>query len=161
MTVCVAVRVPGVGAVVGADGRITDGDQIVADDFVKVVHCGTSTVAGCGVPDVLEWLKGGRNWAHATKLIKKRATNEWATVGYDRIRDRLMTADQCSSFPVPDYYAVGSGGGLALGALAAMGPAKTLVEAERRVRKALRIACARSTTCGGKLVVLTHTKDRQ
>lgn len=157
MTVCVAVRVPGVGAVVGSDGRVTDGDQVVADDFVKVVRCGSATVACAGVPDVFEWLKGARNWNHAKRLITRRAqTDEWCSLGYDQSRERLMTSDNGSSLPVPDYYAIGSGSSPALGALAAMGPARTLAEAERRVRKALRIAAARSITCGGRLTVLTH-----
>jgi ATP-dependent protease HslVU (ClpYQ) peptidase subunit len=158
MTVCVGIRVPGLGAVVGSDGRVSACDEVVADDFVKVARCGTATVAAAGVPDVLEWLKGARNWPHAVRLIKRRAQAEWIAVGYCATRDRLMNADQTSSLPVPDFYAVGSGASVALGALAAMRVPKTLDEAERAVRKALRIASARVTSCGGKTTVRRHEK---
>jgi len=153
MTVGVAYRVPGLGAVLVSDGRITHSDEIVSDHARKFVVCGSTAAVLAGTVGAL-WRqlqeKPPRSFA-ALRAAVAADPDETDWLAYDRRSDRLWAGEVRLVQP---FAAIGSGASLALGALEALPLARSMPEAERHALTAVRAACRRNVTCGGKLRVL-------
>jgi len=163
MTVGIVYRVPGLGAVLGCDSRVTDEHgEIMTDSDEKwlvagsAVACCAGALGGLGVD-----LRATppRNWPELRKALTMTDAVDrgldYEALVYDRRGDALFWSDhQGDALRRGLYATLGSGGATALGALDASAPPKTLEAAERLVRRALRITCKRHSACGGRLRVL-------
>lgn len=155
MTAIVGIHLPGLGAVIGGDGRVTQGDHIVTDGDRKVVRAGEVIVGGCGALPHWRQVTRARTWARVRKLSPATEL-EWELLAYDKTQDRLLALDnEGIEMVMTTHYAIGAGGAYALGALDAYPPPTTLATAQKLVVDALRIACKRSTLCGGRFTVIT------
>ena len=154
MTVGVAYRVPGLGAVLVSDGRVTDQHcELVTDSARKFVLAGATAciVAGEIGPVWRQLQERPPRSFRAFREALESSVDDTDYLAYDRRADRLWVGDVRLFQP---FAVIGSGATLALGALEAMPPAKTLVDAERNALSAVRVACRRNVTCGGRLRVL-------
>ncbi len=156
---CVGVLVPGKGAVIGTDGRLSEGDRIITDSFSKVRRFGDAIVSFCGVP-ALDWAKGAKSWAGVVLKARNHHADiglehgVWELFGYDEKTQRLLATDTLNEVDVGNRYATGSGGMFALGALEVLPVPESLDEAAKHVRAAIRVAIARSMSCGGQIRIL-------
>lgn len=150
MTVGVAYRVPGVGAVLVSDGRITHDGELVSDNARKYVLCGATAVIVSGeIGQAWRRLqeKPPRSFAALrTAIVESKEDNDW--LAYNRSNDQLWLGEVRISGP---FATLGSGASLALGALEVLPLARTLVDAEQVAQRAVRAACARHVECGGKI----------
>ena len=118
MTVILAVRLPGEGAVLASDGRVTQGTEIVTDVCEKLVICGSAILGASGQDGgLLPSLEQAKNWPDVIRVgyefIKAApSTLSWNTVGYDRKADQLWYFDSDGAqIPVPGMFgAIGCGG---------------------------------------------------
>lgn len=153
MTVGVAYRVPGLGAVLISDGRVTHDSEIVTDSERKYVICGATACLVSGtVGQVWRQLQDRPPKSFAAfraELAGSSDDTDW--LAYDRRSDQLWSGDVRLGHA---FATLGSGGSLALGALEALPVARTLEDAEKRASEAVRVACKRNVTCGGRLRVL-------
>lgn len=150
MTVGVGYRVPGLGAVLCSDGRVTHDDLIVSDSTKKYIVCGSTVVLIAGtVGQVWRQLqeRPPRSFAAFREALAAHA-DEQDWLAYDRRSDRLWSGELQLSAP---FGALGTGSSIALGALEALPLAKTLEAAERAALSAVRIACRRQASCGGRI----------
>lgn len=147
----------GKGAVLVSDGRVTHDNEIVTDSERKFVVCGSTACLVSGtVGQVWRQLqeKPPRSFtAFRAQLADSEDETDW--LAYDRRSDRLWCGDVRLAHP---FAVLGSGASLALGALEAMPIARSLTDAESRALAAVRIACRRNVTCGGRIRVLTVPK---
>lgn len=153
MTVGVAYRVPGLGAVLVSDGRITHEAEIVSESERKYVICGSTACLVSGTVGH-EWRKLQDHPPRSFKAFREALAeledeNDW--LAYDRRSDRLWSGGLRLT---QAFATLGSGASLALGALEALPVAKSLVDAEQRALAAVRVACRRHSECGGRLRVL-------
>lgn len=160
MTVGIVYRVPGQGAVLGCDSRTCSGDGEIFSDqdekwaqFGSVVACCAGEVGGLWL-DVVASPPAG--WAGFRKAFTDPSADEqersFELLAYDRRGDVLWHTDhRGEALKRGLFAAIGCGGPLAQGALDASAPPKTLDAAERLVRRALKIACRRHSSCGGRL----------
>lgn len=150
MTVGVAVRVPGAGAVLVCDGRVVRGGEIESDSEKKFVICGPTIVLVAGTVGLL-WRKLQEKPPKNFKTFRNEVAehgDETDWLAYDKTNGRLWSGD----VQVPGAFAtLGSGGSLAMGALEVLPLPKNLEEARLMATKAIRIACKRHTECGGRL----------
>lgn len=153
MTVGVGYRVPGLGAVLVSDGRITHDGEITTDTARKHVICGATPVllAGDVGPSwsVLQ-TKPPRTFAALRKAIET-AEDDTDWLAYDRGSDRLWLGHLRLG---ARFAALGCGASLALGALEALTLARTLEDAAARAEAAVRVAVRRHAHCGGRVRVL-------
>lgn len=165
MTIGVVYRVPGLGAVVGCDGRVTTDDGAILSD------CDDKLLAHGSLVSIFAGTYGGllvdlrvsppRSWAELRKATididaELSHARSYELLAYDRRTDALWYTDhQGDASRRGLYAAIGCGGAVALGALDALPQARSLELAERAVRRALKIACWRQSACGGRLRVLT------
>jgi 20S proteasome alpha/beta subunit len=153
VTVGVAYRVPGLGAVLVSDGRVTHDQEIVSDVERKFVVCGATAVLVSGtVGQVWRQLqeRPPRSFAaFRERLAESDDETDW--LAYDRRSDRLWAGDVRLGHT---FAALGSGGSLALGALEVSPTPRTLEAAEKVAIAAARVACRRNVTCGGRIRVL-------
>ncbi len=154
MTVGVAYRVPGVGAVLVSDGRITNEGTIESDSERKLFECGPIAVIVAG--DIGPFWR--RMQAQPPKTFRSfmaawdASEDDSDYLAYDRRSGHMWVSD----VRIPSLFAaVGSGSHFALGALEAMPAAKTLEEAEAQATRAVRVAIKRHALCGGRVRVLT------
>ena len=163
MTVAVAIRVPGVGCVIGSDGRITEDCAILADSFVKWSDWGG--LVSCWAGDLAK--KTDLDRAPPADLDALRAKlrtggGETSVLVYDRAADRLThTGSDAWLIPVASHWAIGSGGNVALGFLDGQRPAADLKSAAGLALRALRAAVRRRSSCGGRLRVVQVPHDRR
>lgn len=153
MTVGVAYRVPGKGAVLVSDGRVTHGTEIVSDHERKYVVCGATACLVAGdVGSVWRDLqeKGPRNFK-AFRRALEQSDDETEWLAYDRYSDRLWSGHVRLVQP---FATLGAGSSVALGALEALPVAKDMVAAEKAAVIAVRAACRWNVTCGGRVRVL-------
>ena len=154
MTVGVAYRVPGQGAVLVSDGRVTQDGHINTDSARKYVKCGSTVVLVAGeIGPVWRRLqeKPPRNMKAFLAMVDEAPdTCDW--VAYDRRSDRLWLGGLRLS---QAYVTLGSGDALALGALDAIPPARTLIAAEQAALRAVQITCRRRGDCGGRIRIVT------
>lgn len=172
MTVGVAIRVPGQGAVLACDSRVVDSDsgEIYTDADHKWGLFGTTAAVCSGALGGL-WLdlreKPPRNLAElrerTTDLDAKDHDREYEILVYDRRKDRLVICDhQGDMTHVGGMGAVGSGGAIALGVLDAAKPPTTLEAAATLAQRACRIATRRNAFCGGRIrLVLVPAARRE
>lgn len=165
VTVGVAYRVPGLGAVVACDSRITDTESgMIYSDHVdkwliggSVVACYSGTAGGLW-GELRE--ASPRTWADLRKaLIDIDATEshdrDYDALAYDRRTDTLWHTDhQGDAVRKGVCGTIGIGGTIALGVLEASPTPKTLEAAERLVRRAIKVACKHNSSCGGRTRVL-------
>lgn len=153
MTVAAGYRVPSVGAVLVADGRVTHDGEIISDSETKLVVCGATVVAVAGTIGPC-WRKlqaqPPKSYAAFLKAVDEFEEADVDWLAYDRSTGRLWLGDVRITSP---FATLGSGSSLALGALEALPIAKSLLEAEKAAVKAVQVACRRNATCGGKVRV--------
>jgi hypothetical protein len=135
------------------DGRVTHADEIVSDVERKFVVCGATACLVSGTVGQV-WRKlqerPPRSFAaFRTTLADSSDETDW--LAYDRRSDRLWCGDVRLGQP---FAALGSGSSLALGALEALPVARTMDAAEKTAIGAVRVACRRNVTCGGRIRVL-------
>lgn len=154
MTVLVAVRVPGQGAVIvadsqgtAADGRLYDVDKIVKRPGVVAAACGgLATVSALRHFEVKTW-ENIRAFA-----LHHGENHDFKLVCYDRVRDQLWTIDSNGAETTHSHWAAeGSGSAFAAGLLEDARPCKTLPDALRLARRAVTVACRLHVECGGEI----------
>lgn len=155
MTVGVAYRVPGAGAVLVSDGRITDSasGELISDTARKFVVAGAAfcIVAGDVGPVWRQLQERPPRTFKAFRSAVETAEEPPDYLAYDRVADRLWDGPLRLSAP---FFAIGTGGTFALGALEALPPARTLGEARKNALIAVRAAIRRNVLCGGRVRVL-------
>jgi ATP-dependent protease HslVU (ClpYQ) peptidase subunit len=165
MTVGIVIRVPGHGAVIGSDSRVTSGHDKVTDDCVKHIICGSVVVTVAGQDGALfELLRSAKTWR---SVMERGATyntlkpsQEWALLGYDRKTNRCLSFDSdLCQLDVGNLYAHGSGASYAMGAAAVCPRPRDLAAARRTVRRACAAAVRFNLGCGGKIRTVTIPTD--
>ena len=149
MTVGVAYRIPGVGAVMVSDGRVTHDGVICTDSARKYVQCGPVVVLLSGtVDDTWRQLqdKAPRTFSALRTILADGDKFDW--LAYDPRTDRLHAG---GVHVVSAFSAIGSGSSLAIGALEVLPVPKTLEEAEAIATRAVRAACRHHIECGGRI----------
>jgi ATP-dependent protease HslVU (ClpYQ) peptidase subunit len=157
LTVCLGYRIPGEGAILACDGRVTDSGSfaILSDAEKKYALCGSVTVLMAGTMGKM-WMQLQTNPPKSYKALRAAidshgdADTEW--LAYDKRADRLFVGDVMSS---RNIAGIGAGSSFGLGALEALPLAKTLTEAHKAVSTAIAIACRRNASCGGRIRILT------
>jgi len=163
MTVGIAIRVPGAGAVLACDSRISgDGGHIFTDLEEKWLVAGTATAvyAGC-VGGMWHKLRDAppRNWTDLRAAIEcpDAASRglDYELLVYDRTQDRILwTGQHGEATVVRTHAACGAGGAYAYGVLDAAKPPTTLDAAVALARRTIKIVCRRNMTCGGRIRIL-------
>lgn len=162
MTVGVAYRVPGHGAVLCCDGRICDPDTgAVHTERAEKWMVGGSVVAMYAGEIGWAWLglrdNPPKTWRELCERLEELRDREldYSILAYDRTKDRLVHTDSADGAALPGLYgAVGCGGSVALGALDASPAPTSLTAAAKLVARAVRIACRRNAMCGGRVRTL-------
>lgn len=157
MTIGLAYRVPGVGAVLACDGRIVDAETnaIISDNEKKYVICGSVTVLVAGNFGKL-WARiqtsPPKSYSTLRAAIDENMEDDTEWLMYSRTEDRLYLGDLVIPRPIAG---IGAGSPFGLGALEALPLAKTLDAAYKNVHAAMTIACRRNASCGGRVRILT------
>jgi len=159
VTVCVAVRLPGEGCVLGADGRVTSGGAVVATAAVKVRRFGALYVGVAGdAPTVLSaWRRTGPSTVEELLTCAPKG-RDWEAVAYDCATDRLVTVDSTGAvMTYREWAAVGTGGTAALACMDYA--ARELRDATPElvahcVRRIVRSVSKYDTACGGRVRVV-------
>lgn len=167
MTVGIIYRVPGLGAVLGCDGRVSGNfGEILTDTDQKylvggsVIACCAGNLGGAWDPLIDD---PPRTWADLRKRVARPLEAEWeyTLLAYCRRTDSLWLTDQDSAtLRLGVYGAIGCGADLALGVLDASKPPRTLEAAEKLVRRAIAVACKRNSACGGRVRTVVARKGR-
>lgn len=158
MTVALAYRIPGAGAVMACDGRVTDANDssILSDTERKYAICGPVTIMLAGSLGKLFVKLQDENppktFPALRALISEHSTDETEWMAYDKKSDRLYLGDVLMGRPIAG---IGCGSAYGLGALEALPLARTLQDAHKAVSTAMAIACRRNAACGGKIRILT------
>lgn len=160
MTCCVAIRVPGRGAVLAADSRVTQGTEILTDRCDKLLRCGSVALGIAGQDGGLMMaLSVATDLAEvitqADKYTKDRHL-DWSALLYDSMSGQLGYLDSDGSVLASEHWAVGVGSGStwALGWLMAQKRPKSLDTAVVLARNAVKVACKRDACCGGRIRTL-------
>lgn len=163
MTVGVAIRVPGQGAVLACDSRTTgDFGTVYSDSDQKYGVFGTCVGLCAGQMGGL-WIdlceSPPRNWAELRgKITDLDATahgRAYEILVYDRLGDRILLTDhQGDSILQSGFAAIGVGADLALGVLSASKTPTTLDAAAKLVQRTVKIVCRRNALCGGRIRTL-------
>lgn len=159
MTVLAVYRIPGEGAVLACDSRVTSSSGIVTDYCEKWLVCGSVMLAVYGTDGGLpQALEGAKNWAEVMKRgceFTQGKQLDWGILAYDRKSDRVMLGDFLGGeYQVSNVHAVGAGGDYAQGWLDGQRKAKNLNEATKLCRAALKATFRRDVTCGGRIRTL-------
>jgi hypothetical protein len=176
-------------AVIGADGRATDGrDSIVTESAAKITRAGPWAIGCCGEARTSKVLAASRDalgdaediWA-LTVAIKRTLEADGYVSGLpkdDTYGSRMyggplivaggpqrpsawfvgVNLDPTELQPGRPH-AVGSGGGYAIGAAAALLSTGSPLIATI-VYKAIEIACRYQMDCGGKIIVESYLRER-
>lgn len=166
VTCIVACRVPGKGAVIACESRVTAGTEIITDACDKWMVCGTVVLAIAGHDGgLVQALTGSKNLPGVLKAAAEYSSAHnglnWQIIGYDMPRDQLLQLDSDGALIVVErkVTAGGSGGSYALGWLEAQRAPKTLGAAARSTTLAVRAAIKRDCACGGRVRVLSIPKN--
>ncbi len=158
MTVGIAVRVPGEGAVLVADGRVTDGGMRILTDYcdkTAVLGSCIALVAGSDGRALADMLEAGvKSYAGVVEYCRGRQEEDptWQLIVWDRPTQRLMRIDSSlSEIEMGNSAFIGCGGDNAQGTLAAWPRPKSLEEAAKQARRAAKLACAANAACGGRI----------
>lgn len=154
MTTVVAIRVPTHGAVMVADGKISDDSgRIWSTTARKLLQLNAATVGVAGNLVVLDELK--RAQPHTATEVKEflrdsAFVSPYELVCYDRINDLLWSFDQNGMYvEYPFWVAIGIGGQIASGALMMSSPPTGLDDAVVLGRQAVKASAALNGFCGG------------
>jgi hypothetical protein len=154
MTVVVAIKVSGQGAVLVADGKVSDDTgRIWSTTSKKIVQLTAATVGVAGNLVLLDELK--RAAPHTADGVKEFVRENafmtpYELVCYDQIYERLWTLDEDGMYiEYPHWVAVGIGGPIASGAMMMARPPTTLSDALMLGRQAVKASAALNGFCGG------------
>lgn len=152
MTVALVVRTF-THIVFAVDSRITLEGAIVSDDAKKYVRTRKQVAVFAG-----DWADCQAAMSALKTPDKPIKAKNWESLAYDRAIDRLssISGDGCAD-PVKQFECIGSGADAAWGFLAAaLTPAvlRDTLQVKHVARAALRAACKRHSSCGGRLRVL-------
>jgi ATP-dependent protease HslVU (ClpYQ) peptidase subunit len=168
MTIGAVVKVPGEGAVLVADGRVTDGAlRILTDSCDKTAVLGSciALVAGCdgrALQDLRE--AGVKSYAGVVEYCRQRQEEEptWQLIVWDRPTQRIIRIDSSlSEIETGTSAFIGSGGDTAQGALAGWPRPKSLDEAAKQTKRAAKLACTHNAACGGRIRVIIARGKRK
>jgi 20S proteasome alpha/beta subunit len=170
VTVGIVYRLPGHGAVLACDGRVTnDNGGILTDQDEKWIICG-SIVAVCAGNLGGLWIDLKDNVPKNWKEFRARITDkdaqhkgvDYEIMAYDRVADRIVHTDHHGDALLQKTFAtVGCGGPVAAGALDASPAPRSLEAAARACESAARHAIKRNAFCGGRVRVLTVPSNRR
>lgn len=163
---------PGEGAVLFSDGRVTEGLRIVTDTCEKYAVLGSCVALVFGTDGrVLQDLgdAGARSYDDVVKYVNDRAERHigvqvptWGLLVYERRNGVLYGIDSDTTEIVYTQSATGGcGGDLALGALSVLTRPKTLDDAVRVGQKAVRAAIRGNAGCGGRVNTLVVKGKRK
>lgn len=158
-TVLACYRVPGEGAVIACDSRVTMSTGVVSDTCDKWLVCGSVVLAVYGMDGGLpQALKPAKNWAEVMKRgteYSKGTPLDWGVLAYDRRVDRVMLGEHLGGqYQVSNVYCTGAGGDYAQGWLDSQPRAKSLNAAAKLCRTALKAVFRRDVSCGGRIRIL-------
>lgn len=188
MTTLVAIQGDG-WSVMGCDSRLSDDHgrfqvsktpKIVDNNGILIAGCGssrTSNVLHYGYVQPKPTIKEDLDVFMSTKFIP-RMRKEFIDAGIDMKEDGdiaqneggflvsikgqvySVSDDYSWDTDIRNVYVMGSGGDVALGALAALGveKVKTIKEAERIIRKAIAIAIQYDNMCSEPIHIFTQIK---
>ena len=188
MTTLVAIQGDG-WSVLGCDSRISDEDgrfqiskdpKIVDNNGVLIASCGSSRTANIlhyGYVQPKPGPKENLNSFMSSKFIPAMRKN-FVDAGIDMKEDGEVAEndggilvsikseiyaiqnDYSWDTDIRNVYVMGSGGDIALGALAALGVSrvKTMQQAERMIRKAINIAIEYDMYCSKPIHIFTQVK---
>ena len=157
MTCIVAVRVPGVGCVLGCDSRVTVGTEILTDLCDKYFVAGpcAGAIAGYdgGLLQALVAAKGvDAVRAAALKYTEDREKLDWSALLYDQRADKLGYLDSSGAWlPLGSTAAQGCGAAYALGYLSGQPTPRTLDQAHALAEAAVKVAIRHDSACGGRV----------
>lgn len=159
MTVCVALRLPGVGCAMAADSRIIDAHTmaIMSDSQVKFVVYPQGCVMIAGIITGA-WTRFQAQPPKTHKAFLEALPelgDECETLSYHRTSDKLWYDTQTLG---RTYAGIGAGSPIALGVLASAGIPKTLEEAGCLVQRSVEIAMKLNASCGGRVRVVVIPK---
>jgi len=168
MTVGVGLVVPGVGAVLACDGRITGGSgQILADDDEKwLIGPGYSATCAGSLGGL--WYDLRKTPPKGWTKLRRKLTDVEAPLVHDRDYEilcfdgaRLWHMDhQGEAIPHERVLTIGCGGAYARGVIDAHKPPATLAAAEKLARAACASACRHHSSCGGHIRVIVQQGRR-
>lgn len=165
MTVALVIRVPGQGAVLACDSRVScDGTgSIYSDTERKWGQFGTVIACYAGTPGAL-WgelvADPPKRWVdfhkRTTDLDAESHKRDYEILAYDRARDRLWHTDhQGWAVAVSGLHAaIGCGGPLALGVMDGAKAPTSLEQAAQLAARAIKLTCRRNVFCGGRVRVV-------
>lgn len=161
MTVILAIRLPGEGAILAGDGRVTVGSEILTDSCEKLAVFGSIALGVSGHDGgLLQALEPAKNLAEVMKLANdytRGSSLAWDAVAYDRKQDQLLYLDYHGAvITAPGIFATtGSGGTYAMGFVEARPRPKTFEEATELAKQTLRTTFKKNSECGGRIRLLT------
>lgn len=160
MTICLAYRIPGEGAILACEGRIVDPDTntIISDADKKYLECGSvvAMIAGnFGKAFHKIASSGPKSFSSLRAAIDENMDDDTEWLAYDKRTDRLYFNDIVLGRPIAG---IGAGAPIGLGALEALPLAKTMDAAYKAVSIAMTIACRRNASCGGRIRILRVPK---
>ncbi len=159
MTVCVALKVPGVGAVLACDSRVLCGHGILTDACDKWIIAGSAICLVSGhdgaLMDVLSEARSLQEVHTAALEYTDGKALNWDLLIFDRKSDCLVFLDNHGSTLRLGLSATsGSGGDIAQGVIDTLPKPTTLAQASRIADRAIRTAIRRNAACGGRVRVL-------
>ena len=163
MTVGLGYRIPGVGAVLACDSRVTDSssNDILSDTEKKYAICGSMVVLVSGTLGKL-WnqvqTSPPKSFNAFRSLLNEHMSDDTEWLVYSKSDDRLYLGDMLVTRPIAG---IGCGSSFGLGALEALPLAKSLETAQKAISTAMMIACRRNASCGGKIRIITIPKKGQ
>lgn len=166
MTCCVAIKVPGHGAVLACDSRVLSGLGILTDACDKFVIAGSAVCLVAGhdgmLCDVISSAKNVDEVRHAALEYTDGKTLSWDLLIYDRRSDSLVYLDNHgSTIRLGNVATSGSGGDIAQGVLDALPKPSGLPAAAKAAERAIRTAIRRNAACGGRVRVLSIPSSRK
>ena len=156
MTCLVGIRVPGVGAVIMAEGQITDeSGRIWTKRANKLLKLPEVVIGVCGYYSILDVIAASKVKTYddvKAFIFNTSAAHAYQLLCYDRRRDRLVAIESDGQETVHNNWVTeGAGADLAAGALAALPRSESMEQAVVRARAAVTIACRMQVTCGGAI----------
>ena len=157
MTCLVGYRIPGVGAAIACESRLSAGTVIASDECKKWLVCGSVVLAVSGTDGgLLPALSKARcrTWAQVEEAAEEYSRPRglsWEMIAYDQRLDLMVVCDSSGCVQATDCYASGSGGSYAWGWFESRPRPETLPDVARTLRASVRAAIRRDSGCGGRV----------
>lgn len=169
MTVGIAYRVPGQGAVLLCDSRVSGDDGHIFTDSDEKWIVGPGYAAICAGSLGGLWFdirlsppKNSAEFRWALTAENPAQTPPYEVLMYDWRQDTLWHLDHSGDATnTGSYSTIGCGGALALGALDTLNPVRSLAATDRTLRKVAQSVYRRNSFCGGRTRTLTITSGRK